>query len=229
MTLPATTDEWPPPPAQLVLAPDDAHLWRVSLHASDESLHAFARTLSADEHQRADRFRFETRRRRFVIGRGVLRALLGRYAGRAPAGLEFAYGAHGKPSLAGPPEARGIFFNASQSEEFALCAITRAGEIGVDVERVRAVPEWREIAQRFLTEDRDASPPATLADFFRAWTRHEARLKAAGLGLGGQPAGEHAGELRSLSIATDLVAAIALPVGVRQLACWSWRDHFAVA
>jgi len=221
--------DWPLPPGEPGLEPDAAHLWRVSLDAPEGSGPALAQTLSADERQRADRFRFEADRRRFVVGRGALRALLGQYGGCAPAGLTFVYGPHGKPSLAGPPGAHGIFFNASRSDALALVAITRAGEIGVDLERVRALPEWREIARRVLTGDPDAAPPATLAAFFREWTRHEARLKASGLGLGGQPAAERTWDVRSLALEPDLVAAVALPAGVRQVACWSWCGHLVPA
>ena len=222
-------DEWPAPSSHPVLGPDDVHLWRVSLNASDVSLHEFARTLSADERHRADCFRFEVHRRRFIVGRGVLRALLGQYVGQAPAALAFAYGPHGKPALTGSRRERGIFFNASGSDEFALMAVTRIGEIGVDLEHLRPVPEWREIAGRLLAADHDVAPPATPAEFFRAWTRHEAGLKAAGLGLGGAWPPGPAWELRSLLIDPDLVAALALPEGVRHVAGWSWGNHCTAA
>jgi 4'-phosphopantetheinyl transferase len=212
-----------------VLEPDDAHVWRVSLNASDGSAQAFARTLSADERQRADSFRFEKLRRRFVIGRGLLRALLGQYVGRAPADLAFVYGPNGKPSLVGAVNARRIFFNVSQTEDVALVAVTSTGEIGVDVERVRTISEWPEITEHILSHDRDATPPDTLADFFHEWTRHEARVKAAGLGLGGQPGGEQKWSVRSLLLEKDLVAAVAFPIGVRHFTCWTWREGLALA
>src|SRR4051812_16475273 len=101
MTLSTDDHSWPIRIEPVVLEPDDAHLWRVSLTASDQSVQAFAETLSADERQRADSFRFEKLRRRFIIGRGVLRALLGQYLGRAPGNLAFDYGPNGKPSIVG--------------------------------------------------------------------------------------------------------------------------------
>jgi 4'-phosphopantetheinyl transferase len=220
---------WSNPTEPLEFEPDDAHLWRVSLTASDESVQAFEQTLSADERLRADSFRFEKLRRRFVIGRGVLRILLGRYLGCAPAELTFVYGPHGKPSLMGCHHARAIYFNVSQSEDVALVAVTWTGEIGVDLEHVRSISEWPEIAERILTHDRDAAPPANLADFFHEWTRHEARVKAAGLGLGGQPTGEQKWAVRSLSLEDNLVAAIAFPIGVRHFRCWQWREDSALA
>jgi 4'-phosphopantetheinyl transferase len=227
MTLSTNPARWPIPPGPVVLELDDAHLWRVSLIAPDRSVQAFGQNLSSDETQRANSFRFERLRRRFVIGRGVLRALLGRYLGYAPAGLEFAYGSNGKPSLAGAHLMRPIFFNVSQSEDVALIGFTWTGEIGVDIEHVRTISEWPDIAERILSHDRDAAPPSTLEDFFHEWTRHEARVKAAGLGLGGQPAGEQKWSVRSLTLEKDLVAAVAFPIGVRHFTCWNWDEQHA--
>jgi 4'-phosphopantetheinyl transferase len=73
-----------------------------------------------------------------------------------------------------------------------LVAIALDIEVGVDVERIRPMRDWRDIAERFF-------PPAEAAavedepDFFRRWTRIEAMWKACGAGLysaGVEPAGE---------------------------------------
>lgn len=221
-------EKWSAPGTSLALAPDEVHLWRVSLDASCECLHAFAQTLSADERARADRYRFEVHRRRFVVGRGALRALLGRYCGQAPAEIRFAYGPWGKPSLAGPPVSAPIYFSASGSEDCALYAFTLVGEIGVDVERVRAIPEWQDIAGRVLARAHHTAPPATLTDFFRAWTQHEAHVKALGIGLGAALPAEQSRVLQSLAIEEDLIASVALPTGARPAECWRWGDQLAV-
>jgi 4'-phosphopantetheinyl transferase len=229
MTLPGVHDPWPIATRPVELEPDGAHVWRVSLTASDESVQKFARSLSADERLRAESFRFDNLRRRFIIGRGVLRILLGQYVGRAPAELAFVYGPHGKPSLMGCLHARQIFFNVSQSEDVALIGITWIGEIGVDIEHVRTITEWPEIAERILIHDRDARSPSTLGEFFHAWTRHEAHVKAAGVGLGGEPASEQNWSVLSLPLEDNLVAAVAFPVNVRHFACWQWRESLALA
>ncbi|MDO8540966.1 MAG: hypothetical protein Q7S40_11065 [Opitutaceae bacterium] len=208
-------DRWPAPSPPHFLEPDEAHVWRTSLLASDAHIDAFAQTLSADERERAARFRFAIHRRRFVAGRGKLRSLLGRYLGHAPADLEFAYSPNGKPSLARSPNARSLFFNASHTEDCAMIAVTWVGEIGVDAEQVRPIPEWRDIARCILAPDPDAEIPSTLHEFFKEWTRHEARVKATGLGLGGQPAGEGKLAVHSLSLEKDLFAAVAFPAGVK--------------
>src|SRR3954464_143573 len=99
MISPTSYDEWPVAPKRLHLAPDEVQVWQISLDGSAARVHAFTQTLAADERKRADDFRFAEHRRRFIIGRGTLRALLGQYLDRAPADLKFVYGPYGKPSL----------------------------------------------------------------------------------------------------------------------------------
>jgi 4'-phosphopantetheinyl transferase len=140
--------------------------------------------LSADERARADRFRFERDRSRYTVGRGLLRALLGRYLGRRPEDVEVSYGAYGKPHLAGP----GPWFNLAHSGTVALYCVTSAGEIGVDVERDDANFARERIAERFFSPTEVAilrALPEALQPraFLTCWTRKEAFIKARGDGL----------------------------------------------
>lgn len=136
---------------------------------------------------RAERFRSPTDARRFVAGRGILRAILGRYLGRDPSTLSFRYDASGKPSLAPDGGETRCRFNVSHSNALALYAIAWEREVGVDVEYVR--PGSNEgIAERFFAPREVASLgqfPADRRDraFFACWTRKEAYLKARGQGL----------------------------------------------
>ena len=81
------------------------------------------------------RFRFEKDRRRYLIGRGGLRTLLGRYLDLAPQDLRFETAAAGKPHLAsGQGE---LQFNLAHSGEFVLIAIAESRKVGIDVEEIR--------------------------------------------------------------------------------------------
>src|SRR5207248_11802779 len=102
---------------------------------------------STDEFERARRFYFDRDRRRYVVGRGILRMLLGRYLHCAPQEIDFAYGAYGKPSLAKPAAGPVLHFNVAHSEGLALYAFTYAGEVGVDVEQMRDLPDWADVAR----------------------------------------------------------------------------------
>ena len=157
------------------LTVDEIHVWRARLDApAPEVVASLEALLSADERERARKFYFERDRRRFVVCRGILRTLLGSYLGRAPQEIAFHYGPNGKPRLEDS-----IFFNLAHSEDLALLAFTRAGEVGVDVERIREMSDWPSIAElSFSPEERERlrACPAfrRREEFFHAWTRQEA-------------------------------------------------------
>ena len=168
-----------PPP----LEADDVHVWRVDLDAAAH--HAAAGSvLSEDERARAARFHFERDRRRFVAGRAALRTILATYLDRAPTHLVFTLGRHGKPAL----EHLGLEFNLSHSGGYALIAVARGRQVGVDVERVRNDFPSDDVARRFFAPAEVAalavSAPGEYATaFFRCWTRKEAYVKARGDGM----------------------------------------------
>ncbi len=174
-----------PPPA---LGEGELHLWAIPLDPPPERLAALGAALSADEWERAHRFRFEIHRRRFVAGRGALRALLGGYLGIAPGRLAFTYGERGKPDLAPGLVPRPLHFNLSHSHELGLLGVTWTREVGVDVEHLKPMDDLGTIAERFFAAAENASLRALPAEeheraFFRCWTRKEAYLKAVGVGL----------------------------------------------
>jgi 4'-phosphopantetheinyl transferase len=161
----------------------DVWLFRPS---SDEA-RAAAHTLSEDEHERAARLRRSELRLRFSAVRGTLRTILSRYLEIAPADVPIAYGPQGKPHL--PPEAgSALRFNVSHSGALAAVAVTRHGEIGVDVEL--RVPRARlpQLADALLTQAErpwfEGLPPsARVRAFFDLWSAKEACSKLIGRGL----------------------------------------------
>ena len=179
---------WLAPPETLALGNDEVHVWRATLDQTPSQIQSFRHNLAADELARAERFHFEKDREHFIVARGVLRAILGRYLNRAPEGLSFCYSVHGKPALAGESGGDAIRFNVSHSHGIALYAVTRGREVGVDLERIRSNLAVAEIAERFFSR-REAAMLRTLSTeaqceaFFRFWTRKEACLKARGEGL----------------------------------------------
>lgn len=173
------------PEAGIALAEGEIHLWAIPLDPAADRLERLGRALSPDEWERARRFRFDVHRRRFVAGRGSLRALLAAYRGEDPAALRFTYGHRGKPDLADP---RGLFFNFSNSEDLGLLGVVRGVPIGVDVEYLKEMSDLQQIASRFFSAEENAAlggVPAELKKlaFFNCWTRKEAYLKAVGEGL----------------------------------------------
>ncbi|MBI3629384.1 MAG: 4'-phosphopantetheinyl transferase superfamily protein [Candidatus Rokubacteria bacterium] len=170
---------WSSPPETLALGPDEVHVWRARLDRPPAGVEALLQVLSPDERTRAERFRRPADRARYIVSRGVLRHLLGRYTGSAPAALRFEYGPRGKPALAGGAAPA---FNLGHSGDLALVALRQGMEVGVDLERIRPV-EFDRIAGRMFAPgevSRLRAKPAReqQAAFFSCWTCKEAYAKA---------------------------------------------------
>ncbi len=172
-----------------VLRLDEVHVWTASRDSSDDAIGQMRELLNDDERRRADRFAFAHDRTRFVVIRGLLRVILGRYLDRSPESLDFKVNAHGKPGLDAnsnidPP----IRFNLAHSGPWVVYALTLGREIGVDIERIRPEFGGFAIAERFFAPGEVATlrrlpeESRSLA-FFHGWTRKEAYIKAKGKGL----------------------------------------------
>jgi 4'-phosphopantetheinyl transferase len=165
------------------LPPGEVHVWRTSLVRPKDAVERMRTLLARDERQRADRFRFERDRSRYIVGRALLRGLLARYLDAAPEELEFQYGEFEKPALRSGP-----WFNLSHSGSIALYAFSSAGEIGIDVELDDADFARERIAERFFSPAevrllRSLPSEAQPRAFLTCWTRKEAFIKARGDGL----------------------------------------------
>jgi 4'-phosphopantetheinyl transferase len=152
--------------------------------ALDVDTTRFLPLLSADEQERAARFRFEIHRNRYTVARGMLREVLGSQLGVAPEALMFTYGSHGKPSLVDSD----LQFNVSHSHDAGMIAVARGREVGCDIERIEPKFADDQIPERFFSPNEVAAlrllPKADQhRAFFRIWTRKEAFIKACGLGM----------------------------------------------
>lgn len=165
------------------LPTNEVHVWRASLERPAQIVQRMRRLLSSDERDRADRYRFERDRSRYIVGRALLRELLGRYLDTDPSQLEFSYGEFDKPALPAGP-----WFNVSHSGPVALYAFSNVGEVGIDVELDDSDFTHERVAERFFSPSEisvlgslplEAQPRA----FLTCWTRKEAFIKARGDGL----------------------------------------------
>lgn len=173
---------WPEPSTFPELAAGTIHVWAVPLVDCQSHLAAHERLLPHDERVRAGKFALDSPRQTFVVSRAVLRKILGQYLGIAAGKLKFVYDAFGKPQLVDAA----LSFNVAHSGELTLVAVSRAGQLGVDVERLRNVEASLEIAAKnFHADELNAMKTADVANIFlRCWTRKEAILKSLGVGLG---------------------------------------------
>ena len=176
------------------MKPTQVHLWQIDLDATtawpDDCL-------DVDERRRAASFRSELHRRRFIAAHLALRHVLAHHTGTAAHALPLEADERGKPRL---PASFGLHFNLAHSEQLALLALSAGAALGIDVERIRTLGghaggtdasarEELALARRHFSAREvkelqaiPASPERTRA-FFAAWTRKEAWVKAAGMGL----------------------------------------------
>ncbi|GAC1389445.1 MAG: 4'-phosphopantetheinyl transferase superfamily protein [Ktedonobacteraceae bacterium] len=241
--------QWLHPPDEMLLANDEIHIWCASLDQSDAFQAHLWGILSADEQVRAKQFRFEAGKRHFIVGRGLLRLILGRYQQVAPKQLQFSYSTNGKPFLAHQNSEKSIQFNVSHSQSLALYAFVQHTAIGVDIEYMRPFPDAAQIVDHFFSVQEKALFHTFPTDkqteaFFAGWTRKEAYLKACGDGLlyplhlvevsltPGEPAHilsiggsiQRASQwfLQDLVLSSGYKAALAIEGGMWNVKQWQW-------
>ncbi len=156
----------------------------IDMDAPDAPVADLWQTLGLDERAQARRFRRPRDQRRFIVRRGVLRALLAARLGCPPFTIRYAQNDFGKLSVIGS----NLRFNVSRSYSLALFALTDHVEVGCDVERVDVKLDFEPIAKRYFAPEEVSNlqslPLAQRRErFFRHWTLMEAYAKCSGTGL----------------------------------------------
>ena len=142
--------------------------------------------LQVEERARAATFAFDLDRILYVHSHGVLRQILSHYTGREAGELVFEEGRNQKPRLARKLDDADLHFSLSHSNRCCLVAVSVGSPVGVDVERLRPLPDAARIARQWFTRaENDALarlPGAALQTaFFALWTHREAVIKALGV------------------------------------------------
>lgn len=211
----------------------DIALWLVDLDATSVATDdpSLTELLSAQEKEKANRFRFEHDVRRYRASHTALRTLLSRETGMRAQDLQFFEGRFGKPHLnANHP----LHFNMSHSGGWALIGICATAPIGVDIEVPRPMDDLDALAERNFSPPefaafRAVEPAQQLQRFLQCWTRKEACLKALGSGLSIEPGVFEAGigsETLTTTITVDqglchmTVSSIGLPVNALAAGAW---------
>jgi 4'-phosphopantetheinyl transferase len=167
------------------IKPNEVHFWQCSFDANKVRVPHYKSLLAQDELIRAEKFKFEIDRERYVISRGILRMLLGEYLNENPQKIKFNYTTYGKPMLQNKSS---LAFNISHSGNKAVFGFVTDVEIGVDVEKVKTDFNVLDIARNFFSPKEIESLENQQKEllhraFFRCWTRKEAFIKAEGSGL----------------------------------------------
>lgn len=170
------------------------HAWQLRPHklGGSELRKRWLFCLSAAERSLYSRFQTEELRSNYFATRFLCRMTLSRYANAAPTAWRFSRNPQGKPMIVAPPSFVSLSFNVAHTEEMIICAVTRAGQVGVDVEDTRRPVDVSLIARHFFSRGEQTRlaglpRPERTARFFEQWVRKEAYVKATGLGLAESP------------------------------------------
>lgn len=171
-------------PQHYALGAGDVEVAWAALDVAPGRLEMLRATLPPEERREGARHRYDPKR--FIAARGLVREILSRRLGIAPARLRLGRTATGKPYLIETPAL--LQFNVAHAGGWLVVAMTERGAVGVDVERLRAVVDCSVVARHVSSAGEvqalEALPPgARQRAFFTCWARKEACLKAIGTGF----------------------------------------------
>jgi 4'-phosphopantetheinyl transferase len=159
---------------------DEIHIWMMRITDNRGLLDGLT---TAEEQEQAETMRSEKRRCEWLSGRALLRDSLACYTGADPLSLSFKKTASGKPFIDLPDAPA---FNMSHGQEWLVCALARADNLGVDVDSHLRRNRTNEIADRYFNPHEQAVLARAADDrtrqqlFFSFWTLKEAYIKALG-------------------------------------------------
>lgn len=164
-----------------LLQKNEIHLWGISLNSTDSFLETCKAALTDAERNRISYFSFKQVQNSYVISQGGLRLLLSSYLQIAPQHIQIKKHNKGKPYTADDTT---LCFNISNSGKYCVYAFSRAGEVGIDIEEIRSLPDIDELIDKNFTEKEKIYIAKNKNErFFKFWTIKEAYLKAIGEGM----------------------------------------------
>ncbi len=157
-------------------------VWRINISSNLSMLDNFLTILHPGEISRANKYYQTKDRNRFIISRGALRIILGKYLNTQPVLIEFKTGINKKPYI--NTNHAQLCYNISHSGDWILLGISNS-EIGADTEQVNFTFNYKDVLQDNFSsaEIEHINQSSSLDRFFLLWTRKEALTKATGKGL----------------------------------------------
>lgn len=166
----------------------EANVFHIDLNPDSRREDEALKWLDERESSRWSTFIDPGPRRRFVLCRAALRAILGSELGCRREELEFGTSYYEKPFAIVLGKPHPISFNVSHSGKNGIIAFSPEGRLGVDVEDVAPRKNMELLAEAAFTTSEQAALGSVdgaekLRLFFRIWTIKEALIKAVGMGL----------------------------------------------
>lgn len=166
------------------LSSGELHVWHISTQVTSREFINCKNTLSEDELLKVPFFEIDKVRETYVVGQSALRKLLSGYLGIPAKLVKLGRGRKGKPYSVDDP---GLYFNMSNSGKLVVIAFSLDGEVGIDIERIRPLPDLDELIMRNFTTGEikfiNSKPEERISRFFRFWTIKESFVKALGEGM----------------------------------------------
>ncbi len=160
------------------------HVWRIQVSACAGMVSSLLSVLGPGEKERASTYPNEKDKHRFIICRGALRILLGKYTGNKPQDIHLTLGKNKKPFIRLDPSVD-IQFNVAHSGDWILIAISD-NPVGIDIEFIDGAFFYSEMLPVCFSKaeiDYITNSEIPHATFYLLWTRKEALVKASGQGI----------------------------------------------
>ncbi|WP_209329028.1 4'-phosphopantetheinyl transferase family protein [Lunatimonas salinarum] len=184
----------------------------------------YREVLSTEEQEKANSFAFDWLKKRYLVGRYLLRQQIGAMLNLDPGSLCFEQDLYGKWRLCG---IHSLHFNLSYTGTVLLIGLADF-PLGIDIERIKDDFAYQDIVAHYFSPREaafiDSSDDSSDA-FFLLWTRKEAILKAIGIGL--------VDDLHAVpalqSITTNNKGSIQLHTGTWQVNSYSLDGNFRIS
>lgn len=167
-----------------LLSNNELHVWQVSTNITPEVFLEYKNVLTKKEVTNISFFKFKQAKDSYVVSQGALRMLLSEYLGISPKLVKIGRRVKGKPYSIDDPK---LNFNVSNSGQFVAIAFSYDGEVGIDIEQIRPLPDLDELINTNFSAKEiyfiNSKPGERLNRFFRLWTIKESYLKAIGEGM----------------------------------------------
>ncbi|MER9121206.1 4'-phosphopantetheinyl transferase superfamily protein [Mesorhizobium sp. M0954] len=150
--------------------------------------------LNPVELERAEKIRNLDLRLSYLKAKFAFRTILAAHLHVPPKNLQVTISRFGKPRL----PAHNIEVSQSHSHDWSAVAVSAMSWVGIDVEHWRPLANCRRLARHIMTDQEarifeEIAQELCARKFLELWTRKEAVLKCAGLGLYQDPRGLHTG------------------------------------
>ena len=167
----------------------EIHLWFADLNSLDRYAISseVAHWLRGEEKNRYNRYQSQRQREHFLFGRVLLKTILSKYIGCAPADLKLDIDTRGNPFVSSD-NTLSLTFNLSHSGNRVVFAVSKNQDLGVDLELIKKERAILKIAERYFStsetrELRNLPKASQVKRFYELWTLKESVLKACGYGL----------------------------------------------